>query len=172
MTLLNREEIKMKYLFFVNVQKDDAGYWLGFSGYQSGHALELAYAGEIAADSEQAATMRETQEERERFEERDACNRLFEKFNINHPSDYRNRSMSVGDVIVFDNRRAYACESVGWKEIPIPAEAHDCPGCNETGNHLLTCNDGWGINYPFPSRVTGGPSDVPLRVNTFSGEPE
>jgi YodL-like protein len=97
--------MKLKYLFFVNVQKDGDGRWVGFLGYQSGHALELAYHGAVEAEHE-----------------RHACNQLFEKFNINHPRDYRNRSMSVGDVIVIDHRKAYACESVGWKETPVPDE--------------------------------------------------
>ena len=107
----------MKYLFFVNTQTDF------FSGYREGDTLELAYAGEVEPDSELAAHMRETQEGRERFEERGACNRLFETFNIGHPADYRNRSMSVGDVIVLNNKTAYACAPVGWIEVPLPVEA-------------------------------------------------
>jgi len=96
----------MKYMFFVNIQQDEAGRPLGFFGYRQGHALELGYESEIDATSEA-----------------EARDRLFEKFNIAHPSDYRNRSMSVGDVIVFDGNRAYACESAGWKEVPRPVEA-------------------------------------------------
>jgi hypothetical protein len=97
----------MKYLFFVNVQKDAEGRLVGFfDGYKQGHALELAYSGEVDA-----------------ADEMQACSLLFEKFNIDHPRDYRNRSMSAGDVVVLNNRNAYSCESVGWKEVPLPLEA-------------------------------------------------
>lgn len=97
----------MKYLFkfYVNVQRDAEGRWLGFSGYQTGHELKLAYGGSVEADSDLVA-----------------CERLFERFNINHPSDYRDRSMSVGDVVVLHSVKsfsgvAYSCESFGFKPI-------------------------------------------------------
>jgi hypothetical protein len=95
----------MKYLFFINVQKDAEGRMVNFFGYEDGHALELAYTGEVEALSDLGA-----------------CDYLFEIFNIRYPRDYRNRSMSVGDVIVLDNGKAYAVEPVGWKEIQFPAD--------------------------------------------------
>ena len=66
--------------------------------------MKLAYSGEVeAATPLQAASV------------------LFERFNIDHPADYRNRSMSVGDVVVLSRNGkeivAYACESVGWTDI-------------------------------------------------------
>jgi hypothetical protein len=99
----------MKYLFFLNTQTDF------LSGYRQGDKLELAYAGEVEVPSHLSspeACMHA------------GCDTLFETFNIDHPNDYRNRSMSVGDVVILgSNRIAYACESIGWKEIPLPAEA-------------------------------------------------
>jgi hypothetical protein len=95
----------MKYQFFVNVESDEYGRNVGFSGYHQSHALQLAYSGEV--ESIDTA----------------ALERLFEQFNIDHPADYRNRSMSVGDVVVFDSTRAWSCEKWGWKAIPLPVDA-------------------------------------------------
>jgi len=36
--------------------------------------------------------------------------RLFRKFNIDHPSDFRGSSMSVGDVVLLDDERLYYCD--------------------------------------------------------------
>jgi len=52
----------------------------------------------------------------------DVLNRLFEKFNINHPADYQHRSLSVGDVVEFPQPDTappivFACESIGWSEV-------------------------------------------------------
>lgn len=53
---------------------------------------------------------------------RRVLNELFEIFNINHPEDYRARSLSVSDVVAFcDNNRDpishWFCDSFGWEEI-------------------------------------------------------
>jgi len=46
---------------------------------------------------------------------------LFEKFNINHPDDFNNRSLSTCDVVEIqredNNSHFYICCSIGWKEI-------------------------------------------------------
>lgn len=42
--------------------------------------------------------------------------RLFEKFNIAHPEDFRGHSLSVGDIVVLDGV-AYVCNSFGWDKI-------------------------------------------------------
>jgi len=42
--------------------------------------------------------------------------KLFEIFNIAHPEDYHNRSMSVSDIIQIDDRYFF-CASVGFIEI-------------------------------------------------------
>lgn len=41
---------------------------------------------------------------------------LFHMFNVNHPADYKARSMSVSDVVVV-NGRAFYCDKFGWKEV-------------------------------------------------------
>ena len=46
---------------------------------------------------------------------------LYEKFNIDHPADYRGRSMSVSDVVVLHQNgedRAYFVDSFGFTELP------------------------------------------------------
>lgn len=45
---------------------------------------------------------------------------LFEMFNINHPADYKDRSMSVGDVVVLIDcgvETAYSCDGIGWTKL-------------------------------------------------------
>ena len=41
---------------------------------------------------------------------------LFQIFNLNHPEDYRGRSMSVSDIVVLDGV-GYYCDSEGWVNI-------------------------------------------------------
>lgn len=46
--------------------------------------------------------------------------KLFELFNINHPKDYRCRSMSVSDIVRIErngNFIWYYCDRIGWKDI-------------------------------------------------------
>ena len=43
------------------------------------------------------------------------CN-IYETFNINHPSDYKARSLSVGDIIELDNVK-YAVASFGFDKL-------------------------------------------------------
>ena len=46
--------------------------------------------------------------------------KLFEKFNLNHPADYKGHSLSVSDVVALkkDNEWVwYYCDSLGWQNI-------------------------------------------------------
>jgi hypothetical protein len=45
---------------------------------------------------------------------------MFRVLNIEHPVDYRERSLSVGDVVTIDGH-AYVCDVLGWKAITMPA---------------------------------------------------
>ena len=44
---------------------------------------------------------------------------IFTVLNTAHPEDYNNRSLSVGDLIVFENdpETVYFCDSFGWKKL-------------------------------------------------------
>ena len=42
--------------------------------------------------------------------------KLFEKFNIDHPNDFTGRSMSVSDLVKLDDK-LYYCDFAGWEEI-------------------------------------------------------
>lgn len=95
------------YEFFLNVTFDPTRAYVNFDGYRPGALLEKAYSGEVDAADPKAA-----------------CERLFEMFNIDHPADYKNRSMSVGDVVMVTDGVVvlyFACESVGFKAIGDPA---------------------------------------------------
>lgn len=52
---------------------------------------------------------------------------LYKTFNINHPSDYRARSLSVSDIVVLNKQgkeSAYFCDSFGWKELGQYSQKH------------------------------------------------
>jgi len=42
--------------------------------------------------------------------------RLFTKFNIDHPKDFRGHSLSVSDIVELDGKYYY-CDNVGWTDI-------------------------------------------------------
>jgi hypothetical protein len=45
----------------------------------------------------------------------DVLEMVFHIFNVNHPADYRHRSLSVGDVVRVDSNRSYICAPIGWQ---------------------------------------------------------
>lgn len=47
----------------------------------------------------------------------DCLEALYEQFNIYTPINFRGHLMSVSDVVVLDNQRAYYCDSIGWSQI-------------------------------------------------------
>lgn len=44
--------------------------------------------------------------------------KLFTMFNINHPEDFKGRSMSTSDIVLL-NDQYYYCDSYGWEKINI-----------------------------------------------------
>lgn len=42
--------------------------------------------------------------------------KIFEKFNINHPTDFTCHSLSISDIVKI-NDDAYYCQPIGWKNI-------------------------------------------------------
>lgn len=48
-----------------------------------------------------------------------ALSEIFEIFNINHPSDFRGRSLSVSDIVYLEGKGYYYCQPIGWKKINI-----------------------------------------------------
>lgn len=53
----------------------------------------------------------------------EACEKLFEIYNINHPADYEGRSMSVSDIVKLSSdespfcRDLWFCDSIGFKKL-------------------------------------------------------
>ena len=50
--------------------------------------------------------------------------RIFEKFNVNIPEGYAASSLSVGDVVLLEEkfislRKYYCCDMIGWKEVQL-----------------------------------------------------
>ena len=54
--------------------------------------------------------------EEEGINDFDILEKLFVKFNTNHPQDFTGHSMSVSDVVILNGKKYY-CDSIGWKEI-------------------------------------------------------
>lgn len=46
-----------------------------------------------------------------------ALDQIFTLLNINRPTDYHARSLSVSDLVLLD-KTMYYCDSFGWKECP------------------------------------------------------
>lgn len=44
--------------------------------------------------------------------------RLFAKFNLNHPKDLKGHSLSTGDIVIL-GEKSYICDIFGWKEINL-----------------------------------------------------
>lgn len=94
----------MKYQLFQI--RDEAMREFGFRPFDKDRAVDPAnyrqtYAGEIASHETDAARLEA----------------LFRLFNLEHPADFRSYSLSVGDVVLIDSRRAYYCDMVGWQPI-------------------------------------------------------
>lgn len=97
------------YEFYVNNTFDPTREYSNFDGYKPGAFMKKVYEGEVDGK-----------------DHNDALNKLFTMFNIEHPEDYRNRSMSVGDVVMLTNGvtvRYFAVASFGFTEIGDPALA-------------------------------------------------
>lgn len=49
-----------------------------------------------------------------------ALEKLFVKFNIDHPDDFRGHSLSVSDVVTIETGKGWKwfyCDDIGWKDI-------------------------------------------------------
>jgi hypothetical protein len=75
--------------------------WLNMGRFEP---LKHAYTGTIDAELESTA-----------------LERLFEIFNGSHPSNYNNRSLSVGDVVSL-NGRVWACGLSSWQHLSFVPE--------------------------------------------------
>ena len=109
--------MKILYRILLNEAKDPEGRHIApCDGYKPEHPLVQSYSGTMLMVGKHDNTKQD---------ELGICETLFEMFNINHPKDYRNRSMCVGDVVVIefdtDNVVAYACDRFGFKMIEVPA---------------------------------------------------
>src|SRR5215469_13617253 len=97
----------MKYRILLNRTQDSEGRPIGFFGYNPGHKMEEVYVGEYLTDEMQPVES--------------ILEELLGIFNTDHPADYRNRSLSVGDVVILEPRpgfyRGFALESFGFEEI-------------------------------------------------------
>lgn len=85
----------MNYLLFLN--QNPMGV---LHGYKATDPLQLVYTGVIDAKSNM-----------------EAVEEVFYKFNNNYPPDYKERSLSVGDVVIVGGV-AFQYNSIGATEVP------------------------------------------------------
>lgn len=85
-------------------------------GYHVGDPLGFVHEGAVITDESEAALLE----------------KIFEIYNIAHPVDYRERSLSVGDVVEINGCR-FACQPTGWTRLP--------KGIVQTTDHYLAISD-------------------------------
>lgn len=109
--------MKVEYVILINWQQDAEGRYTSFmDGYKPGDRLMSAWAGEIELPPIE-------QEPIVNISHLDICEQLFEIFNINFPEGYRNRSLSVGDVVrlkIERNVYYFAVDHIGFKQVEVP----------------------------------------------------
>lgn len=71
-----------------------------YSEFHDGDELRRAFVGDLDAKG---------------FDDIALLNWLYEQFNINHPDEYRDRSLSAGDVVTLNESRSYAVERCGFR---------------------------------------------------------
>lgn len=113
---------------------------------------DRVWEGEIEASSEMAA-----------------LNQLFTKFNIDHPAEYKGRSMSVSDLVLFPETGVwYYCDSFGWEKVKPTFKQEQCQiGYNvtyrEEDGELYS---GYIHNTAFDKR----PNTIEVVIDTKGGE--
>lgn len=48
----------------------------------------------------------------------DLLERVYTRFNMHHPEDFRGHSLSTSDVVVVNREKAFYCDWIGFKELP------------------------------------------------------
>lgn len=103
---------------------------------------------------------------------------LFERFNLQHPADFRGHSMSVSDVVVFhENGRdtAHFCDSIGFVE--MPQFLHPEPTLTATVENAVTMKTSgleveqhFGTWHLIDSREIGGRDYFLMEHDEFGDE--
>lgn len=95
---------------------------------------------------------------------------LYEKFNLQHPADYRGHSLSVSDVVVLhENGRdtAYFCDSIGFKEVPEFLQEENLVTLETTG---LVVDTHFGTWHTIDSQNFGGKDYFLMEHDKFGDE--
>lgn len=95
---------------------------------------------------------------------------LYEKFNLQHPADYRGHSLSVSDIVVLhENGRdtAYFCDSIGFKEVPEFLQEENLVTLETTG---LIVDTHYGTWHTIDSQNFGGKDYFLMEHDKFGNE--
>lgn len=109
----------MRVTVFLNETRDPEGRMVGYFGYEPTHVLRLAH----------TATMAEVMPADVTWDDQRILDRMYHLLNVGDDPSFgephpvavayrakRNRSLSVGDVVMLDGR-IYVCASDGWEPI-------------------------------------------------------
>ncbi len=97
----------MRFRFYTNETIDPTRNYFNFDGFVVGAIMQLAYSGLLHPNFTSDNPVQ-------------ALEQLLYDFNMNFPSDYTDRPMGVGDVIVLIDcgvETAYACAGFGWTKL-------------------------------------------------------
>lgn len=95
---------------------------------------------------------------------------LFVKFNLEFPSDYRARSMSVSDVVVLHENgvdKAYFCDSIGFIEVPQFLQADTMVTMDTTG---LAVDGHFGTWHTIDTKKIGAQDFYLMEHDEFTSE--
>jgi len=114
--------MKILYRILLNEAKDSEGRHIGpCDGYKPEHPLVQSYSEIIERSGDEDRLMDAIFPTKFNLA---LCEELFERFNIDHPKDYRNRSLCVGDVVVLERSHndcvAFAVDRFGFKQVECP----------------------------------------------------
>ena len=143
------------------VKSSEDGRGVRFMGLDELHVLgheversryELVYTGQL---QESASTA-------------DALNKLYEKFNLNHPEDYHHPSMSVSDIVAVKRDgvvSCHYCDTVGFTE--VPGFLRD----NPLKNAEMSMEDDYGMIDGIINNGPKQPTVAELEAQVRAGKP-
>ena len=107
------------------------------------------------------------------LKEGDTLDSLYEKFNIDPPTDYSGHSLSVSDVVVMHQNhqdKAYYVDSMGFKEIPFEQDEPYVPGWDKDKKPDLSQNQGKGLQIAGVETSSGSKAAVATSKGYFTIE--
>lgn len=107
------------------------------------------------------------------LDDNDTPDSIYEKFNLYHPGDFRSRSMSISDVIVFhkDGKdTAYYVDSFGFTEVPEFLQTQILQNVITMASDKITVDQHIGTWYPIDMQEIDGRTYFLLEHETYGSD--